>query len=543
MTSVGGSLIHLFSSQTQSVISVDYNSRHGGGMPYADGVFKETIARGADYFIPIALRIECENIAAPINIKSIQLITESGNIILQIPFQLFEALAILKVTGNVKVYRFNFRGFMQPIPVVGAELEVFAIQAAAESTANIRRLNFLCEYKYIGSAERIRLTEAPASIPRQVFQSRTFANPSNNLHICLLLNGFQGNSKGYILEGPIDSITKLECYLSSHIRHSYTSDMFEFVSKRINTNLLYVPFDPTAADRVCGDIGLDTHFGFNGCLDYDRIDSVKLHLETNAPAASFTVHSLSYSKIEIERQQLRPNVIQFQLEPRDATQVVDSPALPPPERRMVPFPPSLVNTPIGTTILRNLQIDEAGVVRENVTNHSALNGSRRWGRWRREHRPIDPERSHCAIEQAQIGPGNTYCNCTDCSNNFTATSLQNYFAHQERHHGDKRCPTCRANWSNWVIYTNAEPSSSSAESETESDSKDDEDDDTVQDDTDQDDTDHDEHYEDGEEENNSVETPPPPPRNYSGGSPPNAVRGTTNGRSWAGWSQDELDSL
>lgn len=507
MTSTAaGSLTHLVAGGAQQVISVDYNSASDGGAVYTDGKFKEPLYRSGDYAIPVALRIECINALLPFTIKSISFTTESGRTFLQIPFTLFEAMGKLTVTGNVKVYSFNFEIFLPPIPLVSITRENIVMQVAVENNANIRRLNFVYKSNYLAGSEREQRRNNHRSLTTQLIQSRVFTNTHNLTKMCMDFVGFYGNSKGFILEGPIDTITKLEFYLSNHCRFNYTPDIFHLVTHRINTNLLYVPFSPINANRLNTSIELDSHLGVSGFLNYSRISNVKMHLETSEPAA-FTVHSLIQEKFEITSNQLVLPSIRFQLEPRNASAAEDSPVRPPLSESPHEMWSQADN--FALTTIRGL-LNEAGLrpsgtyVTENGIVHD-LSGAQmsQDNTWRHTSRPIDPERAICAIEQSEIAANATYCHCISCNNNFSAPALQNYFRHQEITGGQKRCPTCRTSWTNWVVYTNSERQTSG--SERLSPRIDDSDDDRV-------------------------DTPPPPAARNT---PRGTVYGSTNGVRWS----------
>lgn len=83
--------------------------------------------------------------------------------------------------------------------------------------------------------------------------------------------------------------------------------------------------------------------------------------------------------------------------------------------------------------------------------------------WSRQSQRIDPAHVTCAIEQEDIAENAQYCHCTNCRNNFNGNALRSYFRHLATTMSEKRCPTCRQPWSNWVLYTNSEAAAPAAD--------------------------------------------------------------------------------
>lgn len=467
MSSYDGSLTHSVTSTTP-VYHVRYakSDCRIQGSEYIDGKYNDIINPFGDYCIPIALRIQCVDVSAPVPITSISIAVEGGRPFMTIPFSVFEALSTLTIVDDIKVYSFNFELFMKWLPLIKLRGPALLFMVAAVTdNSNIRRLNFVYKYKLLPNEEHNHVSRAEHRIHHfsiRFIQSVKFTNPLGLDEFGMDITNLVGYCMGYILEGPIDMLRSISCHLNGVCRYDYSHDIFHLTTKRISPTLLYIPYNPDVDPFTTpvSDIMPVSEIRSEGGVNHLSMFTALLRVKATA-ACEFTVHNLAESHIDMGSNTIlwTPN-IEFAVE-RVAIGYSESASQAQPDtvdsndyvemRR-------LGGTPYLTGIIPHtnlFQLTEPGAGDLRAIAESIAEATTTPETWTEENRPINPERPTCSIEQADIGAGERYCTCLACENNFFATALQSYFAFQARSGSQKRCPMCRGPWTNWIIYTNS----------------------------------------------------------------------------------------
>jgi hypothetical protein len=247
--------------------------------------------------------------------------------------------------------------------------------------------------------------------PVQYFQTLNCINHQGNTDYSINLTLLDGISKGYVLEGPIDTLEELSLHFNHMEAYKLNQATLSVLGRRLGPNLLYIPFNQ--------DIPLEMNEfqAYQGALNHNRIDNIRMRIkQSQATEQCFTIHSLCLNRILYLGGMAGAATTPFFEQTYDVT---------------TPIP--VVNP----------------VIRAPTQTATPT--------WTNENKVINPDKSTCPINYEEITEGMQYCECSKCKNCFIKDALARHFEAGTTPSA-RKCPICRDPWTNWVIYTNtAEP--------------------------------------------------------------------------------------
>jgi hypothetical protein len=370
------------------------NTLHGGSVP-----------RDGDTFRPKSLIFDCIDITQPIDIKRV-FMEIGGHKFMNVPFSIFKTLSKETVVGSKRIYTFDFNMYMKDIPLICLAFHEARFQVQVNSNVNIRGISVCSVYRHLDTVQRREMAQQQnIRDPVQYFQTVNCINHQRNTEYGIDITLLDGFSKGYILEGPIDTLEELTLYFNNIETYKLNQATLCVLGRRLEPNLLYIPFNQ--------DIALETNTfeAYQGAINHNRIDNVRMKIkQSEATENTFTIHSLCLNRIWYLGGMAGPattpifeNTYDFNTAPH----------------RVVRAPAQIVDI-----------------------------------RWTNENKVINPEKATCPINYEEVTEGMQYCECSKCKNCYIKDALVRHFEGTTRSSA-RKCPMCREPWSNWVIYTNA----------------------------------------------------------------------------------------
>ncbi len=212
---------------------------------------------------------------------------------------------------------------------------------------------------------------------------------SNQINIKLM---FDNLIKGYFIQGNINELDELKIQFNGQIYNSYDKLTLSLISKKINENLIYIPFN----DNFKYD---DTNLNsFDGAVNHSRIDNVVLKFKFSNIQKNINIFGLSSNALRY-----RDNMF-------------------------------------------------ASKYAQNNIFYEPFDESK----WIKKNKIIDiTKNDHCLISYEEFTPNCEYCECGNCKNNFAADSILTCFEMTTSKNNFK-CPMCITLWDPYVIYINKE---------------------------------------------------------------------------------------
>lgn len=363
--------------------------------------YKSTVPRLGDMFRPKSLIFDCEDPLQPIHVKRVCI--EIGGVShMNVPFSIFKALSKESTAGSKKVFTLDFTMFIKDVRLICLAFHDVRFVVYMESFNNIRGVSICCLYRHLDTEPRRQMAHQQMYYDSyQYFQTINCVNQQQLTEYSVNASLFDGISKGYVFEGPIDTLEEITLYINGQEDYKLNQASLPVFSRRISENLVYIPFNQ--------DYPLETNSfeAYQGAFNHNRVDSarikIKLSQQTNE---TFKIHSLCLDRT---------------------------------------FYATGMAGPAGTPTL-----EQTYDVSQNVTIVHPVSGTI----WSTQNKVINPEKALCPIEHDDITEGMEYCECSRCNNCYKKTAL---FTHFHTMPTSKKCPMCREPWSNWVIYTNSAP--------------------------------------------------------------------------------------
>lgn len=346
----------------------------------------------------IGLSIETDNtideVFNKINFFSLEI---GGSKIIKIPSGILRLISVTERIGNVWLLKLNLEPFISSdLPLVALTFHIVYVVLEFNNINQINNSKLLMEFKYLDFQSRRNLLQEPLGIPiQQINGSVQEFNERNNVYMRLNFNQL---SKGYFIKGDIDHLDRLTLKLNNIERYSYDRVMLNYVGKRVAQDVIFIPFNQNI------DWKQRTNETYIGGLNQSRVENIQLRAEFSRPVSSIGVYSLTLNGFRIVH-----GLSNLRFENRGDIQLIEN---------FVPFnPPPPAQTPVII--------------------------------WQIQNKPINPDKKFCAIAHDEIEDNAEYCECHNCHNCYTAENLKEMFKTLE-----KKCPLCRENWINWIIYKN-----------------------------------------------------------------------------------------
>ena len=250
---------------------------------------------------------------------------------------------------------------------------------------------------------------------QQIYKLGDYEGTMNNVRI--MLNG-NHLTKGFFIKGNIDEIMQMEFCLNGNTRFKFTKPMIVLYTHKISNNMFYLSLNGI------NNYNNLSNESFVGSLNLGRIDIAMM---------SFTFrnnNNVDNKKIEIYG--ISFNLLRYLNGMSGIAYVSENNFEITNTRQTFPLPTT------NTTQIFSLPTS-------NTTQTLPIT-------FTTTVRPIEPDKTTCAITYEEIGE--FYCKCLGCDNNFDFDALNQWLV--SRSVRNRTCPLCRVNWSNFVKYSKNE---------------------------------------------------------------------------------------
>lgn len=284
----------------------------------------------------------------------------------------------------------------------------------------LTNISMLAKWVFYDSPARHKLTHEYHTDFIQHIQSTT-AQVNNTTNLQIDLSEFKFPTKGYFIEGNIDLIENIELKLHGHSRFNYNDILMSVYTKRINNNLLYIPFNGDLNNYKNPPIVID----YIGATNHTMIENITFHIRFNGQ-----YNYLNGTNIKIHC--LSANEIQYCHNPTGNYDVITAHGF---------NDVQVINTNNDHTVANPL------FNQKNKQNTDLV--------WKSMDKILDIEKnSICPISLADFSSNDKYCVCLTCKCNFNYDAFMDY---NSDNNTIKNCPVCRSPWNNFTIYTNIDP--------------------------------------------------------------------------------------
>lgn len=267
---------------------------------------------------------------------------------------------------------------------------------------HISSFNVLVTYVYHDTNERIRMTQTGHELLiHQLTKPETIRN-TRNARVRVDTESF---TKGYFIHTPVNNIKHISLRLNGSDRFVYDEIMINMFCNKISDNLLYVPFVYNQIPNFM----MCTAESFIGLLNSSRVETAEMALEFNNEC-DFSICSLNGNLLRMMSGMIGLVMVPSEV-PRENIMMETWTNVPP--------------------------------VQPRTSNRIA---------WTEENKTINGRNNECPISYVEFVTGSKYCCCSICNVNYDAQTLKDYFTLQRVNMS--KCPTCRSNWTNYVVYTN-----------------------------------------------------------------------------------------
>jgi hypothetical protein len=208
---------------------------------------------------------------------------------------------------------------------------------------------------------------------------------------------FNGIVKGLFIECiNVNDINEIKITLNNFNKHVYNKFFINKNCIKISNKLLYYPFN---SEKKYNDL---TNNSFEGSINFEKINNVKLILSLNTNINQITIYCLGSNIIKYKKKNRCNLIYNYNFMNIHIVQNYGKPTIIP---------------KTSETIICKLIINE--------------------------------NKKTCNISLEDIICNSRYMNCVFCNNNFYEESLKNWLIIK------KKCPLCRKKWLNYSIYINA----------------------------------------------------------------------------------------
>lgn len=374
-------------------------------------IYIRSVPRDGDMFRAKSLIFDCIDINQSIDINRV-FIEIGGQKMMNVPFSIFKALSKETVVGSKRIYTFDFNMYMKDIALICLAFHEVRFQVQVNSNENIRGISVCSVYRHLDTVPRREMAQQQnIRDPVQYFQTLKCINRQGNTEYSIELTTlFDGISKGYVLEGPIDTLEEISLHFNHMEAYKLNQATLSVLGRRLGPNLLYIPFNQ--------DVPLETNTfeAYQGALNHVRVDNIRMGIkQSQATEQCFTIHNLCLNLIRYNTGMA--GAVNIPIFERTYDVTAEPPA---------PIP--VVIAPGGPIV--------------PIT-------------WTNENKVINPEKATCPINYEEITEGMQYCECLKCKNCYIKDALARHFEGKTTP-ASRKCPMCREQWSNWVIYTNTD---------------------------------------------------------------------------------------
>ena len=243
----------------------------------------------------------------------------------------------------------------------------------------------------------------------------TSPNPKNEFKYVIPFNGIH---KGFYIESEnIDEINEISLKLNGQDRFIYNRFLVRTKCVKISQQLLYLPFnfDKSYQDR--------SSTGFEGSINLSRIDSVVLNIKLDTLNSKICLYGLGSNIFRTGNGMgglafSDPNINHHYCDYQENGIYIEY------HNPIVDSVPDMQRQTITEPI--------ENIIYKLIT---------------------DNDKIMCCISHEDFDVNARYMSCACCYNNYNEDSIKQWF--RQRPH-QKKCPMCRANWTDFNIYINSE---------------------------------------------------------------------------------------
>ena len=382
------------------------------------------------------------------------IINISGNPILQFSFSLLHELTPAVKYGNKIYISIPFKSFFDKIDM--NILRYSNIDFSIEDSHDV--INYSHKFSLI-SKVYIHEDTQRHHIANNDNNGRKFIQQIGSLCItvpynsCVSKRSFHfhtsilfGQTKGFLIQGNISELTAIKFYVNNIVRFDYDPFLISTECTKISNNLIYLPFNEITNFL---DKNVTT---FVGSINLSQLQSSSMSLHFSNDQTKFTVHNI-YSNYFCHRDGM--GALYLDGRPVFINRLANFlPSVGPVDNN-----PTLLNIS-GNYILSGTGYSNTGTVNTGTVNTGTVEEEtvidEEPGYYipagQQIYQLINSERNLCNISHDEIGTGQRYMTCSNCSNHFSESSLKRWL--RRRLGSSRTCPMCREIWTNYNIYIN-----------------------------------------------------------------------------------------
>jgi len=380
--------------------------------------------------------------------------------ILNIPLSILWNLKEPEICGDKLYLEIPFEMFFGNIHMVGLQFREVKINIVN----HMNLVNYVSGYSlicktYIGDFQYRRDNQDVSNCCIQQISSlevnvslENRENVSDMFRIAT--NSFLGFSKGFFIESSnIDNLKCIHFYINDVIRINYDSFMIRNKCKRINNNMIFLPFNPDVSYNE------RSFNSFVGSINLRETQS-SLKLDFDTPRAIVKIYSINMSDYIQRNSEIisSQNIISthlvedftrlflMNLDIMEPTTIINDISVNSIIENVIPFNSNLIIENEINVDFNNLY---SGISDTNYNNYYINSSIDTFIIDAGIYRLIPEEKKTCGINLEEIGANQKYMSCAECANNFNEISIGIWLTQR------RTCPTCRCNWTDFNIYINA----------------------------------------------------------------------------------------
>jgi hypothetical protein len=375
--------------------------------------------------------------------------------LLNIPLSILWNLKEPEICDNKLYLKIPFAMFFGDIYIAGLQFRevTFTLVNHTNLVNYVSDYSLLCK-TYIGDSQyRRNSLDTSSCCIQQISSLELHVSLENHEDTSdefkIQTNSFQGFSKGFFIEtNNINELNNMRFYINDLIRIDYNRFMIRNKSQRINDNMIFLPFN---ADIVFNERSFNS---FVGSINLSEVIQSTLKLIFDTPRNKVKVYSMNMndyvqrrSEITISQNTINTHLVEdftrhslMHVERRETSNIVNNIVN---EIRVN----NVFENNVNNIIYNNLYSGMSGPPEyyPSITYSSVEDLIIDIG----EAKLIPQEKRICGINLEEINVDQKYMSCAECSNNFNEISIRIWLTQR------RTCPSCRCNWSDFNVYSNA----------------------------------------------------------------------------------------
>jgi hypothetical protein len=385
--------------------------------------------------------------------------------LLNIPLSILWNLKEPEICDNKLYLKIPFAMFFGDIYIAGLQFRevTFTLVNHTNLVNYVSDYSLLCK-TYIGDSQyRRNSLDTSSCCIQQISSLELHVSLENHEDTSdefkIQTNSFQGFSKGFFIEtNNINELNNMRFYINDLIRIDYNRFMIRNKSQRINDNMIFLPFN---ADIVFNERSFNS---FVGSINLSEVIQSTLKLIFDTPRNKVKVYSMNMndyvqtrSEITSSQNTINTHLVEdftrhslMHVERRETSNIVNNIVNDISVNSIIEnHVPLNLNLILENEITVNFNNLYSGISDTNYNNYYINNSVDTLIIDAEICRLIPEERKTCGINLEEINVDQKYMSCAECSNNFNEISIRIWLTQR------RTCPSCRCNWSDFNVYSNA----------------------------------------------------------------------------------------